>query len=146
ISTENLVISEQATYILTEILTEVTRPDLPDSWKDNPNRPKIAWKTGTSFGRRDAWSIGYNKEYTVGVWAGNFSGEGAPELSGVGVAAPLLFDVFNVISDAFSNDWYSRPNGVNRIWVCDETGLLPNSFCENQVVDQVVKGATIPQL
>lgn len=143
---ENAILTAQAAYILTEILTEVTRPDLPDSWKDNPNRPKIAWKTGTSFGRRDAWSIGYNETYTVGVWAGNFSGEGAPELSGVVVAAPLLFDVFNVVSDVSVSDWYTRPNGVRRIWVCDETGLSPNSFCENKVVDQVIKGATIPQL
>lgn len=140
------ILSEQAAYILTENLTEVTRPDFPDSWKDNPNRPKIAWKTGTSFGRRDAWSIGYNKEYTVGVWAGNFSGEGAPELSGVGVAAPLLFDVFNVISQVSTYDWYSRPKGVDRRWVCDETGHTPNTFCTNLVVDQAIKGVTIPKL
>ncbi|MEM7297322.1 MAG: penicillin-binding protein 1C, partial [Bacteroidota bacterium] len=146
ISSEKEIISEQAAYILTENLTEVTRPDFPDSWKDNPNRPKIAWKTGTSFGRRDAWSIGYNKEYTVGVWAGNFSGEGAPELSGVGVAAPLLFDVFNVISKVSTYDWYSRPKGVDRRWVCDETGHSPNTFCRNLVVDQAIKGVTVPKL
>ncbi|MEP1032195.1 penicillin-binding protein 1C [Ekhidna sp.] len=143
---ESPIVSEQAAYILTEILTEVTRPDLPDSWKDNPNRPRIAWKTGTSFGRRDAWSIGYNQEYTVGVWAGNFSGEGAPELSGVGVAAPILFDVFNVIADVSTYDWYERPPGVDRVLVCDETGLTPNTFCTNTVVDQVIEGVTIPSL
>lgn len=144
-STSRSVLSAQSAYIITEILTEVTRPDLPDSWKDNPNRPKIAWKTGTSFGRRDAWSIGYTKEYTVGVWAGNFSGEGAPDLSGVGVAAPILFDVFNTISDVSTYDWYLRPTGVDRRWVCDETGLVPNSFCENLVVDQAIQGVTIPR-
>ncbi len=143
---ESSIISEQAAYILTEILTEVTRPDLPDSWKDNPNRPRIAWKTGTSFGRRDAWSIGYNQEYTIGVWAGNFSGEGSPELSGVGVAAPILFDVFNVIDDVSTYDWYKRPPGVDRILVCDETGLTPNTFCTSTVLDQVIKGVTIPRI
>ena len=141
---ESSIISVQSAYILTEILTEVTRPDLPDSWKDNPNRPKIAWKTGTSFGRRDAWSLGYNKNYTVGVWAGNFSGEGAPELSGVGVAAPILFDVFNVISDVSTYDWYTRPPGIRRVRVCDETGLLPNVFCVNTVADQFIEGVTNP--
>jgi len=143
---EEEVVSEQAAYILTEILTEVTRPDLPDSWKDNPNRPKIAWKTGTSFGRRDAWSIGYNQEYTVGVWAGNFSGEGAPDLSGASVAAPLLFDVFNVITDVSTYEWYSRPKGIRRIRVCNESGHLPNTFCVNQVVDQVINGTALPKL
>ncbi|MEO9484868.1 MAG: penicillin-binding protein 1C [Ekhidna sp.] len=146
INFSSLIISRQAAYILTEILTEVTRPDLPDSWKDNPNRPRVAWKTGTSFGRRDAWSIGYNQKFTVGVWAGNFSGEGAPELSGVGVAAPILFDVFNVIDDVSTYDWYERPSGVDRILVCDETGLLPNTFCNNTVVDQVIEGVTIPSI
>ncbi len=140
------IISEEAAYILTEILTEVTRPDLPDSWKDNPNRPKIAWKTGTSFGRRDAWSIGYNQKYTIGVWAGNFSGEGAPELSGVGVAAPILFDVFNAITDISTYDWYKRPSGVDRVLVCDETGLQPNSFCTHTVADHVIEGVTRPTL
>lgn len=138
----DVVLSEEAAFILTDVLTEVTRPDMPNSWKDNPNRPKIAWKTGTSFGRRDAWSIGYSKKYTVGVWAGNFSGEGAPELAGAEVAAPLLFDVFNLLSPVSTYDWYTRPSGVDKRRVCDDSGLIPNVFCENIVIDYAITDVT----
>lgn len=142
-SSNTEVLSKEANFILTEILTEVTRPSLPDSWKDNPNMPEIAWKTGTSFGRRDAWSIGYNKDFTVGVWVGNFSGEGAPELSGSLAAAPLLFDVFNLVDSKSPENWYSRPPSVSFKYVCNETGDLPDHFCTNQVVDQSIEGKTI---
>lgn len=139
----NEVLSKEANFILTEILTEVTRPSLPDSWQDNPNMPEIAWKTGTSFGRRDAWSIGYNKDFTVGVWVGNFSGEGAPELSGSLAAAPLLFDVFNLVDSKSAENWYRRPPRVSFKYVCNETGHLPEHFCTNQVVDQSIEGKTV---
>ena len=136
------VLSPESSYMLTDILVELTRPDFPDSWKNNPNQPRIAWKTGTSFGRRDAWSIGYNKDYTVGVWAGNFSGEGAPDLSGADIAAPLLFKVFNTISQNANYDWYQPTPKVNFKWVCDETGLEPNHFCKHIVEDMHIKGVT----
>ncbi len=140
------ILSEAAAFILTDLLTEVVRPDLPDSWKDNPNRPQIAWKTGTSFGRRDAWSIGYNQDYTVGVWVGNFSGEGAPDLSGTEVAAPLLFNVFNMISSVSKDDWYQRPRSVALRSVCDASGMTPNTFCSNFVTDYAIRDVTTYQL
>ena len=61
----------ETSYIITEILTELKRPDFPSCWEFSPNIPKVAWKTGTSYGRKDAWSIGYDPRYTVGVWVGN---------------------------------------------------------------------------
>ncbi len=68
--------------MINETLSKVNRPDFPLNWQSTEHMPKIAWKTGTSYGRRDAWSIGYNKRFTVGIWVGNFSGFGVPELSG----------------------------------------------------------------
>ncbi|MCK7531856.1 MAG: hypothetical protein MZV63_12950 [Marinilabiliales bacterium] len=59
--------------------------------------PDIAWKTGTSFGYRDAWAVGTTPEYVVAVWAGNADGEGRPGLSGISSAAPLLFDIFRLL-------------------------------------------------
>ncbi|MBS1973391.1 MAG: penicillin-binding protein 1C, partial [Bacteroidetes bacterium] len=91
------VLSTAATFMINEILSKVNRPDFPLNWESTAHLPKIAWKTGTSYGRRDAWSIGYNKHYTVGVWAGNFSAVGVPELSGANIATPLLFKIFNTI-------------------------------------------------
>ena len=87
--------SAAAAFLVTDILSQLTRPDLPLGAARSTRLPKIAWKTGTSYGRRDAWSIGYNREYTIGVWVGNFSGQGSPALTGSDVATPLLFDLFN---------------------------------------------------
>ena len=89
------VFSPSAAYLTTEILAQLTRPDLPNTYASSMHLPKIAWKTGTSYGRRDAWSIGYNKHYTIGVWVGNFTGVGVPALNGTDIGTPLLFDLFN---------------------------------------------------
>ena len=65
------ILSTGATFMINEILSKVNRPDFPLNWQSTEHMPKIAWKTGTSYGRRDGWSIGYNSHYTVGVWTGN---------------------------------------------------------------------------
>ena len=91
------LISDAAAYLTTEMLSKLVRPDMPNNYENSLRIPKIAWKTGTSYGRRDAWSIGYNKRYTVGVWVGNFDGSGIAELTGADMATPLLFDIFNTI-------------------------------------------------
>ncbi len=82
IAYEKQLVSPAASYVVNQILTQLQRPDLPHNFQNSGHLPRIAWKTGTSYGRKDAWSIGYNKKYTVGVWVGNFSGEGVPELNG----------------------------------------------------------------
>lgn len=129
------VISPAADYMLTQILTKVTRPDLPLEWQNSADLPKVAWKTGTSYGRKDAWSIGYNKNYTIGVWVGNFSAESVEHLSGSQTAAPLLFEIFNTIDYNSQSEWFSKPDGVAYRTVCSETGLLPNSFCTDLTDD-----------
>src|SRR6185312_11663200 len=103
------ILSPAATFMINETLSKVNRPDFPLNWESTVHLPKIAWKTGTSYGRRDAWSIGYNLRYTVGVWIGNFSGIGVPELSGANVATPLLFKVFNTIDYDDDGPWFSKP-------------------------------------
>ncbi len=100
--------------------------------------PKIAWKTGTSYGKRDAWSIGYNKNYTVGVWLGNFSGTGVPSLSGANTATPLLFRVFNTIDYDTDEEWFRQPEGCSNRLVCSETGLPPADFCQNIIGDYFI--------
>ena len=73
-------------------MEEVNRPEGDEAWKFYDSSLKIAWKTGTSFGNRDAWAIGTNSKYVVGIWVGNATGEGRPTLTGVTSAAPILFD------------------------------------------------------
>ncbi len=134
---EKQIISEASSYMLYEILTQITRPDLPNEFANAKNLPKIAWKTGTSYGRRDAWSIGYNKNITVGVWVGNFSGEGVPELSGAEIATPLMINIFNAIDYDKSDAGFKMPKSLALRYVCKETGAVPNGFCEdhNQILD-----------
>jgi penicillin-binding protein 1C len=132
------VISPAANYMINEILSKVNRPDFPLNWSATEKMPKIAWKTGTSYGRRDAWSIGYNKHYTVGVWAGNFSGTGVPELSGANIATPLLFKIFNTIDYDSDEEWFTQPKDCDIRQVCSETGLTPSDHCTNVVTDYYI--------
>ncbi len=128
--------SAAASYVITNILTKAQRPDMPNAFENTLRIPKVAWKTGTSFGRRDAWSIGYNEQYTVGVWIGNFSGEGVNHLVGGEVATPLLFEIFNTLAYNSPKNWFKAPKTLQIRWVCSESGLPPNYFCENQIIDQ----------
>jgi penicillin-binding protein 1C len=134
------IISEEASYIITKILNQVTRPDLPNNYDYTYRMPKIAWKTGTSFGKKDAWSIGYNAQYTVGVWVGNFSGEGVSELSGANIATPLLFEIFNAIDYSGKSNWFQIPKALDMRKICAESGLVPNTFCNNQLLDYYKPG------
>jgi len=136
------LVSKEATFLLNNILTQVTRPDLPTNFDNTYHLPKIAWKTGTSYGKRDAWSIGYNRKYTIGVWVGNFSGEGVPELSGANTATPLLFSIFNSLDYNSSNSWYQMPENVSLRKICAVSGDIPSSFCDHQITDYFVMGVS----
>jgi penicillin-binding protein 1C len=132
------VLSAPSNYMVNNILSKVNRPDFPLNWQATERMPKIAWKTGTSYGRKDAWSIGYNKKYTVGVWVGNFSGQGIPELSGANTATPLLFKIFNSIDYNNDRDWFQPPKDCELRQVCNETGLPPGSYCTNLISDYFI--------
>ena len=132
------VVSPAANFMINEILSKVNRPDFPLNWTATERMPKIAWKTGTSYGRKDAWSIGYNKNYTVGIWTGNFSGVGVAELSGANIATPLLFKIFNTIDYDSDEEWFTQPDDCEIRKVCSETGLTPSDHCTNLVTDYFI--------
>lgn len=138
VKVKTAIISPAATYMINEILSKVNRPDFPLNWMATERMPKIAWKTGTSYGRRDAWSIGYNKNYTVGVWTGNFSGVGVAELSGANIATPLLFKIFNTIDYNNDKEWFHQPADLDIRQVCSETGLPPSEHCTNIITDYFI--------
>lgn len=141
--TERLpVVSDAAAFMVTDILSQLQRPDLPNFYANAKDVPLIAWKTGTSYGRRDAWSIGYDNNYTIGVWIGNFSGTGVPELSGASVATPLLFQLFNSIEKEGSRDWNRMPPDVDFRYVCSVSGKLPSDSCKNVVLDYYIPGVS----
>lgn len=132
------LVSPAATFMIDEILSSTGRPDFPLNWQATERMPRIAWKTGTSYGRRDAWSIGYNKTFTVGVWAGNFSGIGAAGLTGADIATPLLFRIFNTIDYDSDREWFQQPGDCDTRLVCSETGLPPAEFCQQLVTDYFI--------
>jgi penicillin-binding protein 1C len=136
------LISEASAYLLTDILAQRTRPDLPVDAAASRHLPRIAWKTGTSYGRRDAWSIGYNRQYTIGVWIGNFNGQGSPALTGADVASPLLFDLFNALAYNGKAEWFAPPASLDFRLVCAETGLVPGENCPNQLLDYYLPGVS----
>jgi len=135
---KKVVISPAANYLLNEILSRVNRPDFPLNWSATEKMPKIAWKTGTSYGRRDAWSIGYNKNYTIGIWVGNFSGVGVADLSGSNIATPLLFKIFNTVDYDNDKEWFSQPADCDIRQVCSETGLIPSEHCTGLATDYFI--------
>jgi penicillin-binding protein 1C len=132
------ILTKAACFMLHETLNKIDRPDLPINWSATESLPRIAWKTGTSYGRRDAWSIGYNKTFTIGVWVGNFSGAPNPGLSGATVATPLLFRLFNAIDRQSHTDWYEPPSGIDQRIVCAETGMPANHFCDQRILDYFI--------
>jgi len=134
------ILSPGASYIVTELLAEVVRPDLPAYWEFSLHRPKVAWKTGTSYGHRDAWSIGYTRGFTVGVWTGNFDGREARELVGAQVAGPILFDLLNALSGKEERKWFTRPYSVSTREVCAKSGMVPNEDCQHKVVELYLPG------
>lgn len=108
-------------------MKEVNRPEGDEAWRFYDSSLPIAWKTGTSFGSRDAWAIGTSSKYVVGVWVGNASGEGRPSLTGVGSAAPILFDVFNLLP---RQQWFATPyNDLEQAEVCAQSGHLAGANC-----------------
>jgi penicillin-binding protein 1C len=139
------VISEVSAFMINEILMQAARPDLPTNYLSSYHVPKVAWKTGTSYGRRDAWSMGYNRNYTIGVWVGNANNDGVRELTGTDIATPLLFQVFNSIDYNSSGSSLPTPKNLQFRLVCAESGLLPSDYCEHQVADYFIPLVSNPQ-
>lgn len=124
---KNFIWDKGAVWQTFDALKEVNRPEEID-WKSIPSMQTIAWKTGTSYGFRDAWAVGVTPRYAVGVWVGNATGEGKPGLVGAQTAGPVLFDIFNYLP---ASSWFERPTGVFvDAEVCRQSGHLKGRFCE----------------
>ncbi|RKR14980.1 penicillin-binding protein 1C [Maribacter vaceletii] len=119
-------------YLTFEAMKEVNRPEGSESWEFYDSSKEIAWKTGTSYGNKDAWAIGVTKDYVVGVWAGNADGEGRPNHTGVSSAAPILFDVFDVLPKL---DWFAKPlDEFIDTRVCAKSGYLATPICPSMTI------------
>ncbi|MDR2040026.1 MAG: penicillin-binding protein 1C [Bacteroidales bacterium] len=118
-----------------QALSEVNRPEEEASWKSFSSSRKVAWKTGTSYGHRDAWAVGVTPHYVVGVWVGNASGEGRPTLTGVNYAAPVLFDVFSQLPHG---SWFEIPyDDMAKAVICRKSGYRASPIC-NEVDTMII--------
>ncbi len=129
---EHSILSASAIWYSFEAMKEVIRPDQEVNWKAFPSAQRVAWKTGTSFGFRDAWAVGCTPDYVVAVWAGNADGEGRPGLVGVRAAAPILFDIFQVLNTGAVG--FEEPHDdLQLMRICQQSGHLASPTCADVV-------------
>lgn len=118
-------------YLTSNVLKTLNRPQTETGWNYLNSEMQMAWKTGTSYGFRDAWAVGYTPDYVIGVWVGNADGSGRPGLTGVLCAAPILFDVAEEIIT--KNNWFEAPyDNLVTIRVCKHSGYLAGQFCDEK--------------
>ena len=120
-------LSASSIWLTYQALEHVNRPESESGWQYLSSAGRLAWKTGTSFGFRDAWAVGTTPEYVIGVWAGNADGEGRPGLTGLSSAAPVLFDVFNLLK---AGEYFRQPfEEMALIKVCRQSGFRAAPDC-----------------
>ncbi len=125
-----------AAWATIQAMEHLQRPDSEGDWQSFNSSHRMAWKTGTSFGFRDAWSIGLDPQYTIGVWVGNADGEGRPGLVGIHAAAPLLFNVRRLLPS--TTDWFDPPGlDLQGVQVCTQSGFIASTNCPEQQAIQV---------
>ncbi len=131
--------SPEAAQVIVEILTDLRRPDLPDSWALARDAPAVAWKTGTSYGHRDAWAIGLSGRYAIGVWVGNFDGRPRQGISGSEHAGPLLFDLFRAVDPGGRAPQPLRAR-LEPIELCALSRELPGPACRERLTAPYLPG------
>ena len=138
INSSPLKIDKTASWYMLEAMLNTIRPNEEASWRVFSSSNKVAWKTGTSFGGRDAWAVGCHPDYVVVVWAGNSNGEGRPDLSGTRTAAPILFEVFDLLKP--SKEWFPFPKSETTLLeVCSQSGYSASEHCGETSTQRVSK-------
>ncbi|MCY3724661.1 MAG: penicillin-binding protein 1C [Candidatus Poribacteria bacterium] len=140
------LLRQETSFIITEMLTNSQLPTNtvknPEAFERTMNLPKIAWKTGTSYGHRDAWCIGYSPTFTIGVWLGNFDGKGTPMLSGTDAATPILFALFTALTGQDTHHWFTKPEQLKTRQVCTLSGAPVSPHCPTHKEDVYIPGVS----
>ena len=122
------LLSYASLWFMFEAMSGLNRPEEEADWQQFSSMKQVAWKTGTSYGGRDAWAIGVTPSYVVGVWVGNATGEGRSGLTGVGYAAPILFDIYSLLPDV---PWFDQPyDELEEVAVCRQSGHKASAICD----------------
>ncbi len=125
--TDESRLSASAIWFAYQAMSDLSRPEEEADWQNFSSMKRVAWKTGTSWGARDAWAIGTTARYVVGVWVGNSTGEGRAGLTGVGFAAPVMFDVFTLLD---GSEWFDEPLAdMQAARICRHSGHVASAIC-----------------
>ena len=135
------VFGEEACWMVSDALSGEERSmDFAGHVGDAAGLPRVAWKTGTSSGFRDAWTVAWNPEWTVGVWVGRADGRGNPALVGRTMAVPVAAGVFRALCPDGHEKWYERPKNIERRLVCAQSGFLATPGCpETRFEDAIAR-------
>lgn len=135
------LLSPEASFLVLDMLKNTPRKDL--SYKGSSQLP-VSWKTGTSSGYRDAWTVGAFGPYVLGVWVGNFDNKSNPAFVGKDIAAPLFFELVDAIKQErgplVSIDKDPGHMNLKKIWVCKASGMLPTRYCTDTELTWFIPG------
>jgi penicillin-binding protein 1C len=134
--------SPEASALTADILTRLERPDLPTSWERALAVPQVAWKTGTSFGHRDAWAVGFSADHVIGVWVGNMDGRAIAGISGAIQAGPILFELFRALEPYGSRPAAKAGLNLATVEVCADSRQLPGPDCPRRIAATIIPGRT----
>ncbi len=140
--TEKRLLSPEAAHLVLEILQQVERPDLPQSWDLAADVPAVAWKTGTSFGHRDAWAVGVSGSLAIGVWVGNPDGAARKGISGSTHAGPVLFDLFRALERRPAPLPSAEGLQYSTVQACAVSRQLAGPDCPHTISMRVIPGVT----
>ncbi len=140
------LMSDGSAYLVADILEDSERLVASGFVGNRQSLPRVAWKTGTSYGNHDAWTVAYNPEYTIGVWLGNFSGKPSKSLVGIEAAAPVALRLFERLYAGKPAPWYEKPSSVGTRKVCLLSGEPVSSICPHSAEDFFIAGASMDRL
>lgn len=127
------VFSPEACWLVSDMLGGEERARDATGHAAAVRLPPLAWKTGTSAGLRDAWTVAWNPEYVIGAWVGNPDGSASDELVGRKIATPIAWDLFRRLFPNNQGPWFARPAGVEKRAVCAVSGGAPGAHCRHRV-------------
>ncbi len=134
--------SPAAAWLVTDALSGDERGVAITGHDADVHLPRLAWKTGTSAGYHDGWTVAYNPEYVVAVWVGNPDGRPSENLVGRLSAAPVAWDIFRQLYPDNVGPWLGRPTGVRSRTVCADSGCPPGPYCRRLSKDWYIEGVS----
>lgn len=137
------LLSPEASFLILDILKDTPRPE-SNSFSKLSHPLSVSWKTGTSSGYRDAWSVGAFGPYVLAVWIGNFNNKGNPAFVGKNIAAPLFFEIIDAIEQEKGTlpmiEQYPEHLRLTRVEVCKASGMLPTRYCHDTEMTWFIPG------